>query len=83
MCFAGENCCERKSTENHNSIPLEVKCVYPDTSKPIEPMYSIYPWYVPQTLAEMAAFKSKLLWLVSFAMRRVVLLQIRFNENYR
>ena len=81
MCFGGENCSERKSAENHNSIPLEAKCVYPDTSKPIEPMYSIYPRYVPQTLAEMAAYKAKLLWLVSFALRSVVLLQIRFDEK--
>ena len=81
VCFGDENCSERKSTENHNSIPLEAKCVYPDTSKPIEPMYSIYPRYVPQTLAEMATYKAKLLWLVSFAMRSVVLLQIRFDEK--
>ena len=49
MCFGGENCSERKSTEYHNTIPLEAKCVYPNTSKPIEPMYSIYPCYIPQT----------------------------------
>ena len=65
--------------EDHKSIPLEAKCIYLDSLKPIEPMYQMYACYVPQTLAEMAAYSCNCLWLVSFVVRSVVLLQVRFD----
>ena len=80
MCFGGEHCPEKKQFQDHSLIPVEGKCVYPENSKPVEPMYQIYACYVPHTLAEMAAYKAMLLWLVSFAVTSVVLLHIRFDE---
>ena len=81
MCFGGDACPEKKTTQNHFAILLEGKCLFPDSSKPIEPMYQIYPHYVPQTLAEMVAYNAKLLWLLSFAVSSVVLLNIRFDKK--
>ena len=81
MCFGGDACPEKKTAQNHFAIPLEGKCLFPDSSKPIEPMYQIYPCYVPQTLSEMAAYNAKLLWLLSFAVSSVVLLNIRFDKK--
>ena len=79
MCFGGDACPEKKTTQNHFAILLEGKCLFPDSSKPIEPMYQIYPRYVPQTLSEMAAYNAKLLWLLSFAVSSVILLNIRYD----
>ena len=81
MCFSGDDCPEKKTAQNHFAILLEGKCLFPDSSKPIEPMYEIYPRYVPQTLSEMAANNAKLLWLLSFAVLSVVLLNIRCDEK--
>ena len=81
MCFGGDACPEKKNAQNHFAIPLEGKCLFPDSSKPIEPMYQIYPHYVPQTLSEMATYNAKLLWLLSFAVTSVILLNITFDEK--
>ena len=32
MCFGGDDCPEKKTTQNHFAIPLEGKCLFPDSS---------------------------------------------------
>ena len=80
-CMGGDNC-ENKDLPEHSSlIPVEAKCVYPDPSKPLEPMYQIIQRHVPQTLSEMAILKVLLLWLVSFTHISTALMQVRFDED--
>ena len=62
-----------------HQYPLR-QSIYPDPSKPVEPMYQVIQRYVPQTLAEMAIYKVLVLWLISFTENSTVLMKVSFKE---
>ena len=80
-CLNGEECENNSSTGKHHVMPVEVKCVYPDSSKPLQPHYNLPQRYIPQCLAEMAAYSSPDLWLVSFTENSCALFVLRFHND--
>ena len=84
-CMNGENCPEDNNLEEHCLIPIGAKCVFPDNTKPLQkplqPMYTLPPRYVPQCLNEMAAYGSKTLWFVSFTATSQTLLSVKFDTE--
>ena len=79
-CMVGEECTNRNMPEHSSPIPIEAKCIYPNQSKPVEPMYQIIQRYVPQNLAEMAIYKVFVLWLISFTETSTVFMKVSFKE---
>ena len=55
-CLSSVSCNHDGILDQQHLIPVEAKTVYPDLSKPLEPHYKVPAHYVPQCLAEMAAF---------------------------
>ena len=79
-CMVREECTNRNMPEHSSPVPVEAKCIYPDQSKPVEPMYQIIQRYVPQTLVEMAIYKVLVLWLISFTEISTVFMKVSFKE---
>ena len=78
-CVRGEDCPQKQKWPYHEVIPIEVKTVYPDHTKPLQPHYRIPPRYVPQCLAEMYAYKCKKLWLISYTENSAALITVLFD----
>ena len=78
-CVRGDNCLENNQIEDHSLFPIEAKCVFPDPSKPLQPMYEVPSRYVPQCLSEMAVYKSTGMWFVSFTPTSISLIQMTFD----
>ena len=81
QCIGGENCPLNNKIEQHSLIPLEVKCVYPDTSKPLQPMYNLPARYVPQCLSEMAVYNAKYMWFGSYTVTSMSLIRVIFDQK--
>ena len=79
-CLNGETCENRTTLDKHNIIPVEVKCVYPDSSKPLQPHYNLPLQYIPQCLSQMAAYSSPDLWFVSYTENSCTLFILRFHK---
>ena len=79
-CMVGEECTNRNIPEHSSPVPVEAKCIYPDQSKLVEPMYQMIQRYVPQTLAEMAIYQVLVLWLMSFTEISTVFIKVSFKE---
>ena len=78
-CVRGEDCPQKQKWPYHEVIPIEVKTVYPNHTKPLQPHYRIPPHYVPQCLAEMYAYKCKKLWLISYTENSAALITALFD----
>ena len=78
-CVRGEDCPQKQKWPYHEVIPIEVKTVYPDHTKPLQPHYRIPPRYVPQCLAEMYVYKCKKLWLISYTENSAALITVLFD----
>ena len=79
-CLKGETCDHGGDFKKENLIPIEAKTVFPDLSKPLEPHYRVPARYVPQCLAQMAVYKSKNHWLLSYTQTSCTLLHLRFHS---
>ena len=79
-CIGGEQCTNGNMPEHLSPVPVEAKCIYPDPSKPVEPIYQVIQRYVPQTLAEMAIYKVFVLWLISFTENSTVFMKVSFKD---
>ena len=80
-CLDAENCSEDIPNNRHYSVlPIEIKTVYPDPSKPLQPHYTPPARYVPQCLAEMAAYKSHSLWLISYTLNSTAVHTLHFDQ---
>ena len=78
-CMGAEQCTNVNMPEHSSPVPVEAKCIYPNPTKPVEPMYQIIQRYVPQTLAEMAIYKVLVLWLISFTESSTVFMKVSFQ----
>ena len=79
-CLSSDNCNHNGILDQQKLIPVEAKTVYPDLSKPLEPHYKVPARYVPQCLAEMAAFDATSLWLLSYTQTSCSLLLLHFHD---
>ena len=79
-CLSSDNCNHNGILDQQKLIPVEAKTVYPDLSKPLEPHYKVPAHYVPQCLAEMAAFDATSLWLLSYTQTSCSLLLLHFHD---
>ena len=79
-CMRDEGCCYKNLPEHSTLIPVEAKCVYPDPTKPLEPMYQLIQRHVPQTLSKMAIYSVVQLWLIVFTRISTVLIKVCFDE---
>ena len=80
-CLDAENCSEDIPNNRHYSVlPIEIKTFYPDPSKPLQPHYTPPVRYVPQCLAEMAAYKSNSLWLISYTLNSTAVHTLHFDQ---
>ena len=80
-CLGGDNCPSKKCIEDHSLLPIEAKCVFPDSTKPLQPMYNLPNRYVPQCLSEMAAYGAQNMWFVSYTVTSLSLIRVHFDEE--
>ena len=79
-CLSSVSCNHDGILDQQHLIPVEAKTVYPDLSKPLEPHYKVPARYVPQCLAEMAAFDATSLLLLSYTQTSCSLLLLHFHH---
>ena len=60
---------------------VEAKCLYPSDEFPKFPSYNIPVRHVPQVLAEMVAYGSEELWLVSYTLLSTTLILVQFDAD--
>ena len=68
QCLQGSNCSNREIGNRHKRIMVEVKCLIPTDVFPKFLLYHIPVRHVPQVLAEMVAYDSEELWLMSYTL---------------
>ena len=79
QCANGSENCTTCTAQNHTRIGVEVKCVYPDEEFPKFPHYQLPVRYVTQVLSEMKALDVEKLWLISFTLESVTLIEVTFD----
>ena len=80
-CLGGDNCPSKMAIEDHSLLPIEAKCVFPDSTKPLQPMSNLPTCYVPQCLSEMAAYSTQNMWFVSYTLTSLSLIRVHFDEE--
>ena len=81
QCPKGSNCPKREIGNTHKRIMVEAKCLYTSDKFPKFPSYHIPLRRIPQVLAEMVAYGSEELGLVSYTLLSTTLILVQFDEE--